>query len=595
MSSLLASGHTGLVITVLTLLLWFWLDSLLVALVVGGPLGWLWLRTWVEGPVCKSTRRLEGKVAVVTGANAGIGLYTAKDLAARGAKVILACRDTKKGEDAVKWMKEQTGGLAKVEFRHLDLASFKSVREFASGLAARETKLDILVNNAGIAFTEKTITADGNELLFQTNHLANFLLTNLLLDLLKAAGKSRVVTVSSLAHGWAKDGIQFDDLKWEKKSWSSMEAYNQSKLANIYFMRELAEKTRGSGISTYSLHPGVVGTDIGRNLKDKIPSFLVPLTEKAKLFMKNMESGAQTSIYCCVEESIQEHSGRYYSDCAEKKIATVALDAKASSQLWTVSTNLVGDLTPISPGGSVSITRETMSLVEGREGMGGSISKEAMSLMEGRGGVLMSQSQTITKVVKRSVVTTVTNSGGEVKVNREDSNQQQKMESMFRRDGSAEDKKEEPIVTKDDSSEDEKEVVVDSKEEPVVIKDDSSSSEEEKEEVMVTKLSDYLAKEESNIPKDDSSSSEDEKTEVMVTKLSDYLATEDSPGEKKKEPLMTKDDSSDDEKDVVMVTKDDNNGGLKEEAIVIREDSQGDTKDDSSSSSSEDEEKVSIL
>lgn len=335
------------------LLLLAWYDSFLIATLVAGVLGWAWLMDWCKGPVYAGTERLDGKVCVVTGANVGIGKETAKDFVRRGARVILACRDLEKAEQAKLEIIQDTGITNRVEVMHLDLSSFKSVRQFASDLCAKEGKLDILVNNAGIAFHPRTMTADGQEQVMQVNHLSSFLLTNLLTDLLKAAGNARVINLSSLAHAWAKDGIQFDDLKWENTKFDSWQSYGQSKLANILFTREFARRNAKSGITVYSVHPGAVSTELGRHYHSKIPSFLLPVTDKAKLFLKTPVGGAQTTIYCAVEPSLAAETGKYYADCARLGTSPAALDDKQAKKLWDVSKEIVGDITPIKPSGTI--------------------------------------------------------------------------------------------------------------------------------------------------------------------------------------------------------------------------------------------------
>jgi len=335
------------------LLLLAWYDSFLIATLVGGFLGWAWLMDWCKGPVYAGTERLDGKVCVVTGANVGIGKETAKDFVRRGARVILACRDLEKAEQAKLEIIQDTGITNRVEVMHLDLSSFKSVRKFASELCAKEGKLDILVNNAGIAFHPRTMTTDGEEQVMQVNHLSSFLLTNLLTDLLKAAGSARVINLSSLAHTWAKDGIQFDDLKWENAKFDSWQAYGQSKLANILFTREYARRNSKSGITVYAVHPGAVSTELGRHYQSKIPSFLLPVTDKAKLFLKTPVGGAQTTIYCAVEPSLATETGKYYADCARIATSQAALDDKQAKKLWDVSKDIVGDITSIKPSGTI--------------------------------------------------------------------------------------------------------------------------------------------------------------------------------------------------------------------------------------------------
>jgi NAD(P)-dependent dehydrogenase (short-subunit alcohol dehydrogenase family) len=335
------------------LLLLAWYDSFLIATLVGGVLGWAWLMDWCRGPSYTGTERLDGKVCVVTGANVGIGKETAKDFVRRGARVILACRDLEKAEEAKLEIIQDTGITNRVEVMHLDLSSFKSVRQFAAELCAKEGKLDILVNNAGIAFHPRAMTTDGQEQVMQVNHLSGFLLTNLLTDLLKAAGSARVINLSSLAHAWPKDGIQFDDLKWENAKFDSWQAYGQSKLANILFTREFARRNAKSGITVYAVHPGSVATELGRHYQSKVPSFLLPVTEKAKLFLKTPVGGAQTTIYCAVEPSLATETGKYYADCARVGTSVAALDDKQAKKLWDVSKQIVGDINPIKPSGTI--------------------------------------------------------------------------------------------------------------------------------------------------------------------------------------------------------------------------------------------------
>jgi len=304
-----------------------------------------WLLTWLKGVSYTGTVRLEGKVAVVTGANAGIGRAIATDLARRGAKVILACRDQARAEAArVVIIREAGVAPEMVTFMKLDLASFKSVRSFASELTKTVPKLDILVNNAGVAFLSSAVmTEDGQEMVFQVNHLGNFLLTNLLAGLLAPGG--RVVMVSSLAHDWPRRGIQYEDLTWQRTPFSMVEAYGQSKLANILFAKEFGRRFADQGITTYSVHPGAVITELGRDFKQKLPGFLVPVTDYlASLVLKTPEEGAQTIIYCSVEPSVARETGLYYAECAEKIPSPLALSQGEAAWLWRVSEEIVGDI-----------------------------------------------------------------------------------------------------------------------------------------------------------------------------------------------------------------------------------------------------------
>ena len=205
-----------------------------------------------------------GRVAVVTGANTGLGFETAKLLAARGAAVVLAVRNTEKGGQAVARIAE-TVPDARLTLQHLDLTSLDSIRTAAQQLRAEHPRIDLLINNAGVMYTPKQTTGDGFELQFGTNHLGHFALTGLLLDHLLPVPGSRVVTLSSLGHR-IQARIHFDDLQWEH-SYSRVGAYGQSKLANLLFTYELQRRLSGAGATTIALaaHPGLADTELARN------------------------------------------------------------------------------------------------------------------------------------------------------------------------------------------------------------------------------------------------------------------------------------------------------------------------------------------
>ena len=191
---------------------------------------------YFSGGKCESSATMEGKTVLITGCNTGIGKETAKDLSKRGAKIVMACRNLELAEAAAKEVKE--AGQGQVSVMKLDLASLDSVRAFAQEYNAKEERLDVLINNAGVMLLpDKTHTADGYEMTIGVNHLGHFLLTNLLLDKLRASKPSRIVNVSSLAH--EKGKMDLTDLNYATKAWDSMGAYRQSKLANVLFSRQL--------------------------------------------------------------------------------------------------------------------------------------------------------------------------------------------------------------------------------------------------------------------------------------------------------------------------------------------------------------------
>ncbi|XP_038669389.1 retinol dehydrogenase 12 [Scyliorhinus canicula] len=302
-------------------------------------IGLIFLRRWFSGGVCKSKARLDGKTVIITGANTGIGKETAKNLAQRGARVILACRDLEKASKAADEIRKFSGN-GNVLVQNLDLASLQSVRSFVDRITETETHLDILINNAGIMWCPKWKTEDGFEMQFGVNHLGHFLLTNLLLDLLKESAPSRIVTVASLAHSRGK--IHFDDINLDN-CYDSAVSYNQSKLANILFTRELAKKLKGTGVTANCLHPGVIMTDLSRHFMSTpllwLEFLLKPLTA---LTFKNLWQGAQTTIHCAVAEELDNVSGQYFSDCAVKDSAPQGRDDEAAKRLWELSMTMVG-------------------------------------------------------------------------------------------------------------------------------------------------------------------------------------------------------------------------------------------------------------
>lgn len=266
---------------------------------------------YIQGPEFTKLTRLDGKVVIITGANTGIGFETAIDLAKRGAKVYLACRNSRRGMEAQIEV-DHYSGQRNSHFRELDLASMKSIRKFAEDFMKEESRLDILINNAGVMACPKMLTEDGFEMQIGTNHMGHFLLTNLLLDLLKKSAPSRIVNVSSMAHNIGK--IQKDDLNSEK-DYKPITAYAQSKLANVMFTRSLAKRLEGTDVTAYSLHPGVVKTQLSRHLGESIS---VLLNRKVcgvleSMFYKTAKAGAQTSIMCAVDPDIESLTGRYFA------------------------------------------------------------------------------------------------------------------------------------------------------------------------------------------------------------------------------------------------------------------------------------------
>ena len=271
-----------------------------------------------------NTQSLVGRVALITGANTGIGLVTARELAARGAHVFIACRSLEKGQAAVDDIRKTTGN-EKVELLALDLGDFDSIRSCAKTFLARDLPLHLLINNAGLAGT-KGVTKSGFEMAFGTNHVGPFLLTQLLLDRIKQSAPARIVTVASRAH-IRMSGIRWDDVRQPTKGKAGLPEYGASKLANVLFSAELGRRLAGTGVTTYALHPGVVATDVWR----EVPALIRPLI---KLMMISTEEGAATTIYCATSPEVSDQTGLYYDKCQVKAASTVGQDAALAADLW---------------------------------------------------------------------------------------------------------------------------------------------------------------------------------------------------------------------------------------------------------------------
>ena len=279
------------------------------------------------------THELDHKTFIVTGANTGIGKITARELARRGAHVILACRSADKTQPVIDDIKRETGN-DQVEFVSLDLADLTSVRRCAEQLLARNIPIHALINNAGLAGKRGT-TKDGFELTFGTNHLGHYLFTRLLLERLKQSGPARIVNVASASHYQAR-GIDWHALRQKTRSRTGLPEYSVSKLSNVLFTKELARRLEGTNVTTYALHPGVVATDAWR----RIPS---PVRWVMKRFMATPEEGAQTSLRCATAPELASESGRYYDkDGRERKPARLADDTELAKTLWDKSAEWTG-------------------------------------------------------------------------------------------------------------------------------------------------------------------------------------------------------------------------------------------------------------
>jgi retinol dehydrogenase-12 len=274
---------------------------------------------------------LRGRVCLITGANTGIGRATAAELARRGARVVMACRSLEKAQPVAEAIRAEAKNDA-VEVVELDLASFASIRRTAAALMARDLPIHVLINNAGLA--ARGLTADGFELVFGTNHLGHFLLTHLLLERLRASVPARIVTIASRAH-YKASGIDFEAVRRPTASLTALPEYEVSKLANVLFSAELARRLGNNGITTYSLHPGVIASDIWR----RIPWPLRPL---ALSFMSSLEDGARAVLDAAVNPARAAETGRYYNEGQERHPSKLAQDPELARRLWEESARWCG-------------------------------------------------------------------------------------------------------------------------------------------------------------------------------------------------------------------------------------------------------------
>jgi NAD(P)-dependent dehydrogenase (short-subunit alcohol dehydrogenase family) len=284
---------------------------------------------------------MTGKTVVITGGNTGIGKEAAVGLAGLGARVVITSRNEERGRAARDEIAERSGN-AQVELMPLDLASFQSIRSFASDVLDRLDGPDVLVNNAGLILQRRRETQEGFEETFGVNHLGHFLLTDLLLERLRASAPARVVVVSSHAHKGARRGLDFDDLQAER-GYKWMDAYNKSKLANIYFARELARRLDGTGVTVNSLHPGFVRSEFGRG-GDLGGVYGWGIKYLASPFAISPEKGARTSIYLASSPEVEGVSGKYFYKCKQTNPSRVAQDDEAARRLWDASEKLVASV-----------------------------------------------------------------------------------------------------------------------------------------------------------------------------------------------------------------------------------------------------------
>lgn len=275
------------------------------------------------------------KVVLITGASSGIGLVTARQLAKNGAEVVMICRDRDRGHSARMEVADVATGPAP-RLLLADLSSQAAIRTVADLVRLRFPRIDVLINNAGACYAGRELTAEGIERTLATNHLGPFLLTNLLLDLVRAAPAGRIVNVASEVYP-AK--LEFDNLQGERR-YGFLNAYFRSKLENILFTFELARRLEGTGVTANCLSPGPVRTGFGMRMGG-FPG-LVPRLMKLLPVFVSPEKGARTSIYVASSPEIAGTSGRFFFRCREEPTKPVTLDAAVASRLWSVSKELCG-------------------------------------------------------------------------------------------------------------------------------------------------------------------------------------------------------------------------------------------------------------
>lgn len=277
---------------------------------------------------------MHGKTCVITGANTGIGKAAAVALAALGAHVVMVCRDRGRGETALAEIlhtANQTARGGSAELCFADLSSQAEVRAVAHAIMAAHPRIDVLVNNAGLALKRRELSVDGIERSFAVNYLAYFMLANLLLPALRAAGRARIVNVASAAH--ARGKLDFDNLQGER-SYSNIQMYSASKLEDVMFTYVLARRLAGSGVTVNTLHPGVVATDIWRQV--------AVLRILGKWFMLSPEKGALTTVYLAASPEVEGVSGQYFDKCKPARTTRLSHDQTLQEKLWSTSVALTG-------------------------------------------------------------------------------------------------------------------------------------------------------------------------------------------------------------------------------------------------------------
>lgn len=276
------------------------------------------------------TISMEGKNCMITGANSGIGKATALGLAEMGARIVMVCRNKERGETTQQEIIDKTGNNH-VDLLICDLSSQEQIRNLVSEFKQKYQNLHVLINNAGIVLSKRQLSVDGIEMNFAVNYLAPFLLTNLLINVLKKSSPSRIINVSSGVH--KRKTLDFDDIQGENKKYRSFKVYGVSKLALTLFTYELSRKIEGTGITVNAVHPGVVGTNLGRDLPAISRGF-------QKNFFKNPRKGAATSIYLASSPEVEGVTGKYFVNKQPKRSSDESYNEENAKRLWEISAEM---------------------------------------------------------------------------------------------------------------------------------------------------------------------------------------------------------------------------------------------------------------
>lgn len=282
---------------------------------------------------------MNGKTCIITGANSGIGKETALGLARMGAHVVLACRNPEKGRAALADIQRESGS-SKLDLLIADMSSMASVRALAAQMLEKYARVDVLINNAGTAIGKRALSADGIEMTVAGNHLGAFLLTLLLLDRLKASAPSRIVNVSSEAQRRAR--LDMDDIQFERRKYSGIGAYGQSKVLMNACTFELARRLAGTGVTANCLHPGVVATNIWHSGEAAQPLFFKILVRIFEPFMIDSKKGARVSLYLAASPDVAEVTGEYFLKSKPAPPNPIERDPKVSAEIWQWSEKMTG-------------------------------------------------------------------------------------------------------------------------------------------------------------------------------------------------------------------------------------------------------------